>query len=118
MDKTRAEEHEEFLAVKADLEQGLNGVRGALKVLREYYAAGGEESFVQQPEPPAGHKKAEGSASGIIGILEVIESDFARGLAEAKTNEETAQQLYDKTTQENKVTKATKEQDVAYKTKA
>merc|ERR1719316_1090529 len=47
MDKTRAEEHEEFLAVKADLEQGLDGVRGALKVLREYYATGGEASLMQ-----------------------------------------------------------------------
>merc|ERR1719163_276898 len=131
MDKNRAEEHEEFKAVKADLEQGLEGVRGALKVLREYYAAkGGDEALIQnkdfdafmqqqakQPEPPAVHKKASGSASGIIGILEVIESDFARGLAEAQVNEETAQELYDKTTQENKITKATKEQDVAYKTK-
>merc|ERR1719158_1159515 len=52
MDKNRAEEHEEFKAVKADLEQGLEGVRGALKVLREYYATGGEEaSFIQQAQP-------------------------------------------------------------------
>merc|ERR1719359_2046032 len=118
MDKNRADEHEEFKAVKADLEQGLEGVRRALKVLREYYAQGGEgESFAQQPEPPAVHEKATGSASGIIGILEVIESDFSRGLAEAQVNEETAQELYDKTTQENKITKATKEQDVKYKSK-
>merc|ERR1719453_1333696 len=62
-------------------------------------------------------KTPEGAASGIIGILEVVESDFARGLAETKTNEEMAQEQYDKTTQENKVTKATKEKDVEYKTK-
>merc|ERR1719235_2320415 len=74
---------------------------------------------MKQPEPPevGSHMKASGSASGIIGILEVIESDFARNLAESTVNEEQAQELYDKTTQENKVTKATKEQDVAYKTK-
>merc|ERR1719163_374305 len=54
MDKNRNAEHEEFKAVKADLEQGLEGVRRALKVLREYYAKGGEgeESLLQQPEPP------------------------------------------------------------------
>merc|ERR1719197_2114862 len=52
MDKNRQEEHEEFLAVKADLEQGLEGVRQALKVLRAYYAEKEEEeSLVQQPEP-------------------------------------------------------------------
>merc|ERR1719498_285655 len=127
MDKNRQEEHEEFLAVKADLEQGLEGVRAALKVLRAYYAEKAEDegaflqgsAFMKQPEPPATtvHEKATGSASGIIGILEVIESDFSRNLAESTVNEEQAQELYDKTTQENKVTKATKEQDVKYKTK-
>merc|ERR1719235_958389 len=74
---------------------------------------------MKQPEPPevGSHMKASGSASGIIGILEVIESDFARNLAESTVNEEQAQELYEKTTQENKITKATKEQDVKYKTK-
>merc|ERR1719163_2236351 len=61
MDKNRAAEHEEFKAVKADLEQGLEGVRQALKVLREYYATGGgEKSLMQQPQPPQTtiHEKA------------------------------------------------------------
>merc|ERR1712139_666717 len=84
MDKNRQEEHEEFLAVKADLEQGLEGVRRALKVLRAYYAEKEEEeaALLQKPEPPQTtvHEKATGSASGIIGILEVIESDFSRNL--------------------------------------
>merc|ERR1719265_1948794 len=130
MDKNRMEEREEFGAVKADLDQGLEGIRGALKVLREYYGQGADDAsllqsgkdfaaFMQhkQPEPPTGHTKAEGSGSGIIGMLEVIESDFSKGLAEAQVNEDTAQELYDKTTQENKITKATKDQDVKYKTK-
>merc|ERR1719235_584891 len=74
---------------------------------------------MKQPEPPevGSHMKASGSASGVIGILEVVESDFAKNLAESTVNEEQAQELYDKTTQENKITKATKDQDVAYKTK-
>merc|ERR1719487_1123702 len=124
MDKMRADENAAFKLAVADLEAGLNGVRMALKILRDYYAKGEESGEdiaalmqVKQPEPPTGHQKAEGSASGIIGILEVAESDFARNLAEEKANEEAAQDDYDKTTQENKITKATKEQDVKYKTK-
>merc|ERR1719174_2705300 len=50
MDKNRIEEHEEFLAVKADLEQGLEGIRAALKVLREYYAKGAEEAALLQQD--------------------------------------------------------------------
>merc|ERR1719221_879721 len=40
MDKLRAEEHETYLSNKADMEQGLKGVKMALKVLTEYYAKG------------------------------------------------------------------------------
>merc|ERR1719165_51953 len=97
----------------------------ALKVLRDYYAKNDEEfiqesdfaGFMQQPAPPAGHSKSGGAAGGIIGILEVAESDLMRNLAEVRAEEETAQEEYDKTTQENKITKATKEQDVKYKSK-
>merc|ERR1719335_1668845 len=126
MDKMRAEEHDAFMLAEADLPQGLEGVRQALKVLRDYYAQEAEgaalmqqdvTAMMQQPAKPEGHSKATGAASGIIGMLEVAESDFARNLAEARQAEETAQEQYDKTTQENKVTKATKEQDVKYKTK-
>merc|ERR1719395_40513 len=37
MDKIRAEQHEAYLTAKADLELGLEGVRKALEVLRNYY---------------------------------------------------------------------------------
>jgi hypothetical protein len=106
MDKVRNEEHEEFVANKAEMEQGLEGIRLALKVLREYYA-----------KSDKGHDAAEGSASGIIGLLEVAESDFSKGLSDMISEEETAAVEYEKTTKENEILKATKEQDVKYKTK-
>merc|ERR1719486_364831 len=49
-------------------------------------------------------------------MLEVIESDFSKNLAQIEEEEATAQEEYDKQTQENKVTKTVKEQDVKYKT--
>merc|ERR1712039_742781 len=53
---------------------------------------------------------------GIINILEVCESDFASNLAKEETEEADAQSEYEKVSQENAVTKTTKDQDVKYKT--
>merc|ERR550539_2085789 len=72
-------------------------------------------AFMEQPAKPESHGKASGAGGSIIGILEVCESDFATNLAKEETEEADAQEEYEKTTQENKVTTATKEQDVKYK---
>jgi len=117
-----AEQHEAFLTAKADLELGLEGVRKALEVLRNYYGNAALlqddskfSAFMQQPPLPEKHEKATGAGNSIIGILEVCESDFANNLAKEETQEADAQADYDKMTQENKVTKTLKDQDVKYK---
>jgi len=107
MDKVREEEKAAYDANKAEMEKGLEGIKLALKVLREYYAKG---AFVQM-------FKQDGAASGIIGLLEVVESDFSKGLAEMISIEEAAVKEYEKVTKENEIAKVTKEQDVKYKTK-
>jgi hypothetical protein len=125
MDKVREDTHKAFVEAKADLEEGLEGIRNALSVLRDFYGgeeallqqAGGLGAFMQQPAPPVTkHEKASGAGGGIISMLEVIESDFAKNLAQEEEEEAAAQSAYDKLTQENKVTKTLKEQDVKYKT--
>ena len=50
------------------MEKGLDGVKLALKVLTEYYAK------------EADHASADGAGSGIIGLLEVCESDFSKAI--------------------------------------
>jgi chromosome segregation ATPase len=116
--KVRQETHAAYAAAKADLEQGLDGVRGALEVLRNYYAKAGA-ALLQQPEPPMpeAHSAASGSADSIIGILEVCEDDMATNLAKEETAESDAQGAYDELTQQNKISTAANEQDVKYKTK-
>merc|ERR1740121_2676424 len=116
MDQIRQESHAAFVQAKADLELGLQGVRQAITILREYY--GGSAAFMQQPQPakPELHTAATGAGDSIIGILEVVESDFAKNLAKETTEEQDAEASYQKTTQANKVTTTLKEQDVKYKT--
>jgi predicted nucleic acid-binding Zn-ribbon protein len=127
-DKIRQESRDAYVKSKADLELGLGGIRQALQVLREYYGSSASASllqdqddskfhaFLQQPAPPENHEKSGGAGGGIIGILEVCESDFAENLAKVESEEADEVEEYEKTTQENKVTKTTKVQDVKYKT--
>jgi len=115
MDKVRQTQHAAFVEAKKDLDQGLRGVRQALQVLRDYYAS--EDSFVQQPEAPAKQSKSSGAGANIIGMLEIVENDFASSLAKESAEEEDSQAEYDETTAENKITKTMKTQDLKFKTK-
>merc|ERR550532_2168195 len=120
MDKVREESHAAYVKAKADLELGLTGVREALQMLRGYYGGGAAAAMLQagddQPAPPVLHEKATGAGQSIIGILEVVESDFAKNLAEEEQEEADAEAEYQKMTQENKVTTTLKSQDAKYKT--
>merc|ERR1719213_1311663 len=63
------------------------------------------------------HDKATGAASGIIGMLEVVESDFSKLLAEGNAAEAMAVEEYEKLTEDNKIATTEKETAVKYKTK-
>jgi chromosome segregation ATPase len=126
MDKLRAEQNGNYKVAKAELEQGLGGVRKALDVLRSYYGGAAAmvqtddsqfNSFMQQPAAPQQHEKSSGAGGSIINILEVCESDFANSLAKEESEEADSAANYEKVTQENKVATATKGQDAKYKTK-
>merc|ERR1719389_1148809 len=130
MDKARSDEKAAFMEAKTDLEAGIAGVQKALELLRDYYGSSSSASLMQeknfdsfmqaqtsQPAKPSGHKASGGAGGSIISILEVCEEDFTKSLTEAETTEAAAVEEYQKVTQENKITVATKEQDEKYKTK-
>merc|ERR1719360_448900 len=78
-----------------------------------------QASLAQQaPDAPAVHSAAQGAGGGIIGMLEVIESDFGKSLANTEMTEDAAATAYQKLSMENKMAKKLKEQDVEFKTKA
>jgi hypothetical protein len=110
-DEIRMAEKEAWATAKADYESGVEGVGMALQVLRDYYAEK-DEALIQ-----AQHDKATGAATGIIGMLEVIESDFTKSLADGSATEAMAIEAYEKLTQDNKIATTEKETAVEYKTK-
>jgi chromosome segregation ATPase len=105
-DQLRVEEKAAFEKNSAEMEQGIKGVKLALKVLKEYYAKADKS-----------HSAADGAASGIIGLLEVCESDFTKGLTEMTAAEDTAAAEYEAYCKEDEIANVKKQQDVKYKTK-
>merc|ERR1719222_781229 len=106
MDKLRQEQNADYKKNKADMQQGIEGVKLALQTLREYYAADGKA-----------HEAAAGAGASIIGLLEVCESDFTKSLSEIESAEADAAAEYDATSKANQIEKAAREQDVKYKSK-
>lgn len=106
IDKLRREQKSLFETTQLELQDGIDGVKKALKILRDYYAKG-----------DASHETSQGSASGIIGLLEIAESDFSKNLAQIGAGEEAAIREYKKESEQNNQDKTTKEQDVKYKSK-
>merc|ERR1719506_3246770 len=93
----RQKEAADFQERKKDYENGQTACAAAIKVLHEYYQG---KSFVQTSSlvSDMAHSAASqpgGSSSGIIGLLEVAESDFSRMLAEATAAEDSAVSEYE-----------------------
>merc|ERR1719362_927941 len=105
MDKLRQQEKEAYTANRAEQAKGLEGVKLAMKLLREYYAS------------DASHDAASGAASGIIGLLETIESDMTKTIASLEFEEESAVNEYETMSRNNEIERTAKEQSVKYKVK-
>merc|ERR1719422_640302 len=105
MDKLRQEEKEAYTANRAEQDKGLEGVKLAMKLLREYHAS------------DASHDAASGAAGGVIGPLETIESDITKTIASLDSSEESAVDQYDTMTRKNEIERAAKDQSLKYKSK-
>jgi len=100
LDMLRAKDEQEFTINKAAMEQGLEGVRTALKVLGDYYGS-----------------DTGGAAASVLGLLEVVEADLSKVLAELIAAEESSKATYKEDITENLIQKASNEADVKFKSK-
>lgn len=106
MNSIRSDEKALYTKNSAEMKTGIEAVKQALSVLRDYFAKDGKS-----------HTAASGAGGGIISMLEVVESDFTKGLAEMEVAESSAVQEYEKVTFMNKIATTQKGQDVKYKQK-
>jgi len=118
----RQEEKATNEATIKDAQEAQTAVAQALTVLKEFYAKAAEATALlqQQPEAPAIFDSAytgmQSENGGVVGMLEVIQSDFARLEADTSSSEATAQKEYDEFMTDSKVDKTQKETDIEHKT--
>merc|ERR1719375_1423063 len=105
----RTKEKSAFALAEKDFSESEEACAAAISVLREYYEGA---ALVQVHSKVSAKVQTKGDGSGILGLLEVAESDFAKLLAEARAVEEAAATEYEKMMQESKLNKATKEMDI------
>merc|ERR1719156_291360 len=112
----RTKERADNNAAISDFRQSADAVVAAMGVLKSFYEGSAllQTSAKKSGRPSFGGAKTD-AGSGIISVLEVAESDFTRLLAETETAEDAAADAYAKQTEENKVSKATKEADAKAK---
>jgi len=113
--KNRNEEKTKNAETETDAKEAQAAVSQALVILREFYAkAATATSLVQGPAEDApetfdaAYKGQQNESEGVLGMLEVIQSDFARLESETSTSEAEAAREYKKFTNDSEVDKATK----------
>jgi len=118
----RQEEKATNTATIKDSKEAQTAVAQALTVLREFYEKAGEATALlqQQPESPEifdkPYKGMQAENGGVVGMLEVIQSDFARLESDTKASEASAQKEYDEFMTDAKVDKEKKSTDIEHKT--
>jgi len=118
MNEIRTAQKTEYTQAKTDFTNGIDGLTMALQLLRDYYATGpAEDALIQQAPTTSTHSSSNDAATGIIGLLEVAQSDFSKMLADAEADEHASQEMYEKMSHENDVANAMKGADVKYQTK-
>lgn len=124
--KMREAEHEEHVKAYKDLQLGVAGVQAAIKALRDYYSQDRQPVSVDMAAsmalaaegraPRLAEVEASTAGAGVISLLEVVESNFARNMADLQSQDRNAQENYDQMIHESQVLKAQKNADVKHKT--
>mmetsp|Transcript_47371 Transcript_47371/g.110417 ORF Transcript_47371/g.110417 Transcript_47371/m.110417 type:complete len:675 (-) Transcript_47371:40-2064(-) len=106
----------------ADAKEAQTAVAQALTILKEFYARAGEATAFAQQQPVAPaifespYQGMQAASGGVVGMLEVIQSDFARLEADTSAAEVSAQKEYDTFMTDSEVDKAQKNKDIEHKT--
>eukprot|EP00397_Hematodinium_sp_SG-2012_P018054 GEMP01018479.1.p1 GENE.GEMP01018479.1~~GEMP01018479.1.p1 ORF type:complete len:680 (+),score=237.03 GEMP01018479.1:82-2121(+) len=113
----RDQENAEFQQSVKDADTGRDAVAEAIKILKDYYesAKANVVSLVSQAPPDSGFKNDEayggsqGTANGVLGMLDVIRSDFVRQKSTAEADEKEALTIFNEFKSSSNASVAAKE---------
>jgi predicted nucleic acid-binding Zn-ribbon protein len=105
---TRGEEKESNMNTLKTAREGLAAVKEAIGILKTFYKQAASSKQEKEAEKPAYRGKQE-SSSGIIGLLEVISSDFARTISQTTASEKQSAEGFVEFDRESKADTASKE---------
>jgi len=98
--KMRVEEKTTNANTVADAKEAQTAVEQAIKVLRDFYGSAAEPALLQAKKASTGskapYKGLQSESGGVLGMLEVILSDFARLETQTASAEDIALTTYDK----------------------
>jgi septal ring factor EnvC (AmiA/AmiB activator) len=109
----------------ADAKAASTAVSQAVAVLKEFYAKAAEATALVQAKGPAedapetfsgAYQGNQDQAGGVMGMLEVIQSDFARLESQTTAGEAEASDVFQKYSADSATNKAVKDTDVKHKT--
>jgi len=122
--KFREEEKAKNAETVSDAKEAQKAVEQATAVLKDFYAKAGDATALVQQQPTSPevfgdepYKGNAGGAGGVLGMLEVILSDFTRLESDTKAAEIASQAEYDGFMTDSEVDKAAKTADIDHKTK-
>lgn len=123
--RLRQEEKAKNEAAIKDAKAAHAAVQSAITLLKEFYASAVESTALLQgrqagqQEPPttwdAPYQGMQDSKGGVIGMLEVVESDFARLDAETSTSESEAETQYKMFMEDSEIDRTEKDTEMRHK---
>merc|ERR1719265_1878540 len=109
MDNLRQTEKSDYEFNEAETAQSLSEIKFALKTLRDFYGTYAKEH--------SGFSSSDGTAQGVIAMLETVEAEYAKSLAQLTAVEDSAVREYDVAAKEFETEKVVKDKAIKYKTK-
>merc|ERR1719198_2197 len=97
--KTREDESAENAATVTEAQEGLEAVNEAIDILDKFYKTAAKATVLLEtkgvvddlPEAPTGsYNAAQGASTGVLGMMDVIKSDFERTISSTQKDEKEA----------------------------